>query len=274
MKKHNTLELALSASMPFMALILIALSNFVTFGFKPPDSNFWIKAVINTVALLCFFLPFKAVFKEKYLQSERIKNKQSEYSNLVSVIFDNKITAFNLWTEIEYQQRKNKYINNMLQLAYVDFECFKSYEMSMTTVLKNKTLKWSQKKVILKIIWKIPRIKRIDVDRCLPGTDSNTIFDRLSTSEEREDKKLTCLKVLRSLMICAGFAMLGYTTDFSNFATEYIAILTELGLKLLIGLWHIFGASRVANRIINKVYFKELSEKSLVIEEFLESINK
>lgn len=274
MKKHNTLELVLSGSMPFVAIILIALSNFVTFGFQLPDSNFWIKAAINTVALLCFFLPFKTIFKEKYMHSERIINKQLEYSNLVTKVIDNKIIAFNDWTEVEYNARKDKFIKQVLQLNYLELDTFKKFGMSKKSVLKDKELKGSQKKALIKLINKIPKIEQIKADKCLPGTDNSTVFKRLSTSETREDKKMTCLKVVRSLIVCAGIAMLGFTTDFNNFLIEYIAILAELGLKLLIGLWHIYGASRVANTLINKVYFKELSEKSLVIEEFLESYKK
>lgn len=272
MKKKSTIELVVGGAMPFTALILIGLINFVTFGFKLPDASFWIDAVVNTTALLFFFIPFKSIFMSKYMESERIKTKQEEYSELVGKIYDNRLIAFQDWTAVEYNKRKESVVKLALQdLRLEDAEkVFNSYNLDIKKIKADKVLSPKQKKIMINLIKKLSRIKQINADECLPGIESTTQDRRITSSLAKEDKKLTALKVLKSLIICAGIAMLTVTTDFSDIGTRYIAILTTLGLKLLVGLWHIYGAGRVANVLVNNVYFNELSEKSLVISEFLE----
>lgn len=271
-KRKSTLELAISGAMPFTALILVALANFVSFGFKIPDASFWIDAVINTVALLCFFLPFKSIFIDKKIDSERIKSKQEAYTEMVEKVYDDRLVDFEKWTEKEFNERRARIIRielSGLRLENADAK-FNEYGFDIRKIKKDKCLSNYQKKIMIKLIKKVSKLKKIDTDKCLPGIDSIVEDNRLSSNMEKEEKKQTIIKVLRSLIVCAGIAMLTFTTDFSDLQTRYMAILMSLGLKLLIGLWHIYGASRLAHTLVNKVYFNELSEKSLVITEFLE----
>lgn len=271
-KRKSTLELAISGAMPFTALILVALANFVSFGFKLPDASFWIDAVINTVALLCFFLPFKSIFIDKNLGSERIINKQALYADLVEKIYDDRLADFEKWTELEYDERRARIKRIELKTLRIENAeaVFDSFALDKKRIRKDKNLSNYQKKSMIKLIKRLSRLKKIRTDKCLPGIDAVVESNRLSSSMSTEDKKQTVMKVIRSLVICAGMAMLAFTTDFSDLKNRCMAILMTLGLKVLIGLWHIYGASRLAHTLVNKVYFNELSEKSLVITEFLE----
>lgn len=271
-KRKSTLELAITGAMPFIALILIALTNFVSFGFKLPDASFWIDAVINTVALLCFFLPFKSIFIDKNLGSERIMDKQALYADLVEKIYDDRLADFEKWTELEYDERRARIKRIELKTLRIENAeaVFDSFALDKKRIRKDKNLSNYQKKSMIKLIKRLSRLKKIRTDKCLPGIDAVVESNRLSSSMSTEDKKQTVMKVIRSLVICAGMAMLAFTTDFSDLKNRWMAILMTLGLKVLIGLWHIYGASRLANTLVNKVYFNELSEKSLVITEFLE----
>lgn len=268
-KKKNIIELVAGAVMPFMSFAILTLAKLVSINFSKPTSAFWVDVVVNTFVLLCFFIPFKSIFKEKYLSSERIENKVGEYAELVAKIYDGKLKSFDEWTCTELDLQRNKYISQGLQMACMTKEEFLSrYKLSAELVKDDKELAKDTKVVLLKIIKHAPKIKQIRTEECLPGTESNTIFNRLTTKEEKEDRVVTFSKVARSLIICMGVAMLSYSF---NKDANVLEIITDLGIKLLLGVWHIFGASRIADRLINKVYFKELSEKSLVLTEFLES---
>lgn len=271
-KRKSTLELVIGGAMPFVAIILLALTSFVTLGFKMPDSSFWLNTIVNTVALLCFFIPFKAIFIEKYLSSERIIGKQNAYIELVERIYNDKYLQFQDWTVEELEIRKQRVIKVNLQALRLKNaeEKFNSYGLDTKKIKRDESLSNTQKKIMINLIKRIGKMKKINPEECLPGIEYNTQNSRIVSNMKKYEKKATVFKVLRSLIICAGFAILALSTDFSNIGERYMAILVELAMKILIGLWHIYGASRLANNLVNNVYFNELSEKSLVITEFFE----
>lgn len=269
--KKSIFELATNGLLPFVTVILVALVNFVSFGFTLPDKGFYIDTIVNTIALLGFFLPFKTIFVDKYMTSERIANKRAEYVERVNRVYENKIDAFNHWcAETNFEKRKKEFLDRSLKLVGIGLEEFNAnYLFKDKAIKENKSLNKIAKDTLLNINKKLPKIKQVNVYDVLPSTDNITVFTELNSNMKKSDKLVTLRKVVQSLFISFGLATLIIST---NFDKEAMSIIINVCLKLIIGLWHIYSASRVANQLVNDIYFSELSEKIYVLDKFEESV--
>lgn len=269
--KRNIIEIAITGCMPFISIALLFLIRFVSLGFRLPDSMYWVYMCVNVAIMLCFFIPFKSIFKDKYMSHERIKAKQEYYASRVQEVFNDNIASFDDWTKIEYEKRRKKFIVQTLQTCTIlDYETFMAkYQMSSKKIYSDKDLTLKQRLKLIKMVANIAKLMPIKSASCLPSIDKVTPLNRITANMEKSDKLLTFKKVMQSVLICAGLAMIAVKP--SSLVDNFMAIMTELLLKILMGCWYIYGASRVANHLVFNIYMRELSEKSLVIEEFLES---
>lgn len=268
--KKSTIELVTSGVLPFLSLVLLGMVNFVSFGFRLPDKSFYIDTVINAIALLCFFVPFKSIFINRFMRSERVVQKQTEYAEIVSEIYsEDKIEAVDRWcNDTNYNKRKDDYIKRTLVLTGVTPDEYKERYMMSNKAIKSAKLPRQKKRILIKLNRNIQRIRPTRVSDLLPSTESITVFNELTSSMKRADRSSTMWVLLKSVVVCFGLAMLAVTTDFT---TPIMPIVISLCLKLIVGLWHIYIASTVASKLVNNVYISELSEKIFVLSKFNES---
>lgn len=271
MKKKNVLELAITGIMPFVSIALLFLIRFVSLGFKLPDAMYWADMCVNVAMMLCFFIPFKSIFKEKYMASELVGKKKEYYSVRVGAVFNNRIVMFDEWTKQEFEKRRNDYIKmSLLRFTMLSSEEFMSkYRMSPKLILKDKNLTVMQKYKLIKLVFRIWKIKPIKASKCLPSTDNVRPDARITSNMNKTEKILMIKRVAMSFVLCAGIAMIVIKP--SALAGNITALITEFLLKMLMGCWYVYGASRVAYRLVYKEYMNELAEKSLVLDEFLET---
>lgn len=264
-KVKKTFELAINGMLPFASLALLMLIEWINLGFKPINSSFVLKLCVNIVALLLFFLPFKTIFVDKYMNSDRIKGKQEDYSILVEKIYNlNLVSAFENKLSENYEIRKNDYIIKTLNSIAVSLETYNKCYLSNNKAIKDDAeMSKIKKKVLLRLNANIKRIKETKISDLLPNTENMTVFDELPSSMERASKGYTLRKV--GMSILAGIAISVFVITPSG-DKEVIPIIVNLAMKLITGLGHVFVASRVADKLVNKIYFSELSEKIHVIE--------
>lgn len=263
-KSKKGFELAISGLLPFMALAMLMIVEWINLGFKPLDSSFVLKLVVNCIALLAFFLPFKTIFVDKYMAGERIIKKQDEYAALVDKIFDsNQVKVFENALAVSYTKRKADYIDKTLSCIGMSVDEFNKCYLGNSKAIKAKQLGKHKSKILKKLNKNIDRIRETKISDVLPSTEAVTTFNELPSNMERASRSYTLRKI--GLSVLASIAITVFIIT-PNESTNIVPIIANVIMKIITGLGHIFIASRVADKLVNKVYFNELSEKIFVIE--------
>lgn len=254
---------------PFVAAVLLTLTSFINAEFKLDLSFKYVaNSVITAVSLLAFYFPFRSIFKTKFLSRDRITKKVFQYSVRASLVYNGHYREFIAFSEIEFKERREKFINRNLQLVDMTYSQFlEQYKFSIAEINKDKNLSKRQKKMLRKIILVTRFIKIQNPDKVLPGTEHGTEFKRVRSSMQRQNTSNTVIKILRAGL--TAFAIIGifFTVDYTQ---TVMGIITAVALRIFSGIMQILIACYAANRIVNVAYFNELSEKNQYMDDFIE----
>ncbi|MEG2540880.1 MAG: hypothetical protein RSB59_03805 [Clostridia bacterium] len=263
------IELIVVSVMPFIATALLVLMQFVKPGVVViDDTDFWVDFTISAVALLFYYFPFKSLFKKMYQNSTRIIDKKKEYATKATAIYDGNLKNFAVYCDNEFEERKNKFFAKGLQLLDISkAEFVAKYKMSKKLINADKNLSGAQKRMAIELLVKIKFVQKINYEKVLPGISAVTDYNRMKSSMDKSDKLTGVRKFAYAVLITFATVCVSFTTDFT---ADAVAIITQLVVRLAAGLWQIFSALIAANTLVNKVYFAELSEKSLIMDEFFE----
>lgn len=269
--KKNFLEYLVLAIMPVLGMLLVTLADYVMFEYTQPSKSYWIDFVLNTSALMFFFLPFFVIFRDQFMSRQRIVGKQGEYSACSTVVYSH-LSQFYLWCDIEFNDRKMRYVERHLQLCknltYDEF--MNTYKMSPSIVRKDSTLSGPQKRMLIRLIITINWIKPVRPEKVLPGTSAGTEFDRTPTNSRKRMVGTIVNKLAMAFAISYACVSLFSSLDFTQASQNIIPIIIGTGIKVAAGCWQIFSALICAHSFVNHTYFSELSERIMVMSEFIE----
>lgn len=269
-KTMSLVERAVYITIPLVAAIATVLISYVSadakFGVTPKD---YIVTSLTTAGFyMLFYFPARALFKDMFMNKVRIQAKVLEYSVRSTLVYNGHLKSFADYCEVEYERRKQRYIERNLQIVDIDYSAFVSkYKFDKNLVKEDEELSKKQKKALIKIIIFLPRIKKQDYESVLPGTEFGTEFKRIKSSEDRTSKFYTTKKVITSTALAFATVSLVFTVDTSvsplAIAIQIIVRIAGGATQILFALWH-------ANKMVNKSYFNELCEKNMFIDEFIE----
>ena len=265
----SSAEQIIYALAPFAAAVVLTFMSFVDAEFKFDFSmKYTAKSVLTAVLLLAFYFPFRAMFKNYFLKKPRIANKVFQYSARASLVYNGHYREFIAFSEVEFKERREKFINRNLQLVDMTYrEFLDRYKFSIHLINQDDNLSKRQKVMLRKIVLLTKFIKPQNPDKVLPGTEHGTEFRRVKSSMERKNMSNSVSKVLRTGL--TAFAIIGifFTVDYTE---APLAIATAILVRLFAGIGQILIACFAANRIINIAYFNELSEKNQYMDDFIE----
>lgn len=263
-KEYLIINLLTLVVFPISAVALTVIGNALQFGFVSLSPDFWLQSAIHTFVLLSFFVPFKAYYKRRFKESSYVKAAEEDYKKHIGLIYKEGLCEFRDWIKEDLKQRQNDYLERTLELANVDAKTFKDkYQNAPMRILHDRRLTWVQKKHLFRIN-KILNAKPVRAEDILPRV-SEVQFNGVPTNPDDAEKRLTISKVLSSFFFGAGQALLVLTIDPT---ANWVLIVAKIAINLIGGMWYVFGAYRVAHRVVNNYYVQSLAEKKLVVQNF------
>lgn len=265
MKKENIIiNLLTLVILPLSAVVITIIGDALQLGFVSLSRDFWIKSAIHTFVLLSFFVPFKSYFKRKFKESEYVKAAETDFKKHIKIIYDTSLRDFRAWIKDDFKQRQQDYQKRTLELAKIDEKTFTdNYQNATMRILRDKKLTWTQKRYLFAIN-RILKAKPVRAEDILPRV-ADVKFDYVPTDYEAVDRFLTIKKVLSSFLFGMAQASLILTIDPT---ANWILIVARIAIDLICGMVYVFGAYRVAYRVINKYYVQSLAEKKLVVQDY------
>ncbi|MEG1609063.1 MAG: hypothetical protein RR348_04270, partial [Clostridia bacterium] len=169
-------------SMPFLAFLIAIFANFVQFGLKKPNTNWYWQIVINILVMLCFWMPGKSFAIQKAIKSATIITLKENFTKQVQQYYDKQERKMLR----EYLKEKHKieveeYIANRLVEAEVEQEDYvKKYKNNNKAVrksVKDRTITKKQGKLLLSAN-KFSKIKAIEIDDIIPNIIKQSFFKK------------------------------------------------------------------------------------------------
>lgn len=270
-KFMNGITRVIYGVMPFFAAAVMIFLPYVGIG---GSLSFGVNSIVSSVLtaglLLMFYFPAKSLFKDMFMNTKRIHKKSTEYAVLATVGY-NHLRDLDKFSDIEYERRKKRYINNNLQLVTFGYDEFVArYKFEPKLIKKDINLSTRQKRSLLKIAYTLHKIKRQDYEKVLPGSEFGTQFKRVHSSMERSSRINSGSKIVKSSILAFATVSIVLT---SNLDGNWIEILLAFLIRLGCGLWQTFSALISSSNLVNRRYFSELSEKNLYLNEFVEEFN-
>lgn len=270
MKKENLIiNLLTLVVLPISAVAITIIGDALQFGFVSLSPDFWLDSAIHTFILLSFFIPFKSFFKRQFKATEYVKDAEDSFKKYIKIIYDNNLSDFRDWLKTDFKKRQQDYVAQALELANVDKDVFKEkYQNATMRILRDRQLTWTQKKCLFGIN-KILKTKPVRAEDILPRV-AEVQFSYIPTDYDEKDRYLTAKKVLSTFLFGTAQACLMLTIDPE---ANWLLITARIVIDLICGLWYVFGAYRVAHRVINKYYVQSLAEKKLVVQDYCAAKN-
>lgn len=278
MEKNKMSGYIIAFCLPAIAIALYIFEEYVELGFREPDKYSWLTVIGHTLCLVCFFIPAKAIFKDKFMRGERITKKKQEYESKIGRLLNEKrLDEFRQWTDNEYLKRKQDYLETCLDLAGVTeiaVDCKNKNEKVQTIInkpsslLKNKKLSFTQKIKLLKLSHYYARIKKINIEKVMSNTDRATVFNRQPSNMKRKEKHITRRKIMSCFLFAFASVFLTYTLNFNQ---ETLIVLMAFLIRIFMSAASVASAYFVSKRLIDEDYFQELSEKALILDDFFNS---
>ena len=268
--RTTILEKTIYLLVPFVATAIVILMQYYTWGaIFSFSTSFVASSIVTAGVMMAYYFPSRTLFKDMFVARKRIQNKLFEYSVRSTLVYNGHLDEFDSFCDYEYEHRKMRFINVNLQiiknLSYDDF--VDKYKFSERLIRADKTLSKKQKMAMFKVVTLTKFIKRQDYSKVLPGTEFGTVFKRLKSSETKATRGNNVKKVASSIIMAVATISLIPTLNLNVTPME---ILIQVLIRIAVGLWQVFSAMIVANKLINKTFFSELCEKNLFMDEFIE----
>lgn len=265
MKKENIIiNLLTLVILPLSAVVITIIGDALQLGFVSFTNNFWIKSAIHTFVLVSVFIPFKFYFKRKFKESKYIEDVENDYKKHIGIVYNEGLCKFRDWIMEDFKQRQEDFQKRYLELAKVNEDTFKTeYQNAPMRILRNRQLTWTQKRYLFGIN-KILKSKPVRAEDILPRVAS-VKFNYVPTDFEAIDKFLTLKKILSSFLFGMAQACIVLTIDPN---ADWVLIVAQIAIKLISCVVYVFGAYRVAHRVVNNYYVQSLAEKKLVVQNF------
>lgn len=268
-KEKSIIERISMLTMPFLAFLIAIFANFVQFGFKQPDTNWYWQIVVNIVLLLSFWLPGKAFAVQKALDMDTIKTLKENYLKQCQQYYDKQERkAFREHLELKHRKEVEKYINDRLEESEVTEEVFvkkyKNNNAEIRKAVKEKSLTAKQGQ-LLKSANKFIKIKPITTENIIPNIIKQSPFKKNYDTYKTASGAMVAKKIIKIMLVGLAISMIFVNPTQSDNA---MAIITTIFLKLLSSVLSLLSGMRTGKYLVTEKYAQDLASKTDELDEF------